>query len=755
MPGLRDHVFERVRPTFIRLWTGWAELRRSGLLADPRLARDYVLIWGPRSGRRDMGPTGRGVHTREPLGADRGRPPRPPHRRGHRGALRRPGASGGGAARRCAPHPRDPTRCGCHLGDDRDGGGPSTDRTPERTQPRTHEGSGLCRCPGTSRRRGGGIRTHGLLVPNEARYQAAPHPGGDRAVGTLPVRPPTGRTGAAPRGRRRRPASVRPAWAGARARAGWPRDGTRTAPGAYGEVPRPAETCRRMWAPQRDAPRARERSTTAVGDDRAVGGQAQLAAVGVAREHEVVAVGGERVEHPGLGGVGEPQAQVVRLVGRARDAVVVVAADVRVVDAADRDADAVDGQRVPGVRDVEPAVLEERGAQVAPRQLGAEDPVLGVEQVVRRVLRLRPVVVVAAPDDDARACRAARPARAAPRARRARWERLSPVFTTRSGSSSASPSTNRRSRRWPGRRCRSLTCSTRSGPAGGGDGVEDLEPRPAQGEPVPLDPDRVAQPERPGGGHARGGAQGRPRERRPDPSSRSPPLRVRSPRQGWRAARRRRRRRAPSRWRPAGSRPGRGGSSPAGSARRPCRPGRGCPPGSARPGSRRRAAPRWPRRPGRRRPRAPARCCRPAGSAGSSVAVGPPGSGAKSGFIALNQVSAGVLPPKMFGSPQGNGGLSPPLSHRPARGGRVVEDDHRARVLLGEAEERGRLVLLRRAGLAGHRPVPALGRPPRPRTCRPAGRPCSGPSSACRRAPGRRPARRAAPRPAPGSPTRR
>lgn len=59
MPGLRDHVFQRVRPTFIRLWTGWAELRRSGLLADPRLARDYVLIWGPRSGggtwvRRDV-----------------------------------------------------------------------------------------------------------------------------------------------------------------------------------------------------------------------------------------------------------------------------------------------------------------------------------------------------------------------------------------------------------------------------------------------------------------------------------------------------------------------------------------------------------------------------------------------------------------------------------------------------------------------------------------------------------------------------
>ena len=91
MPGLRDHVFERVRPTFVRLWTGWAELRRSGLLADPRLARDYVLDLGTQVGRRDVGPTGRGVHARESLGAVRGRPPRPPHRRGHRGALRRPG----------------------------------------------------------------------------------------------------------------------------------------------------------------------------------------------------------------------------------------------------------------------------------------------------------------------------------------------------------------------------------------------------------------------------------------------------------------------------------------------------------------------------------------------------------------------------------------------------------------------------------------------------------------------------------------
>jgi hypothetical protein len=51
----------------------------------------------------------------------------------------------------------------------------------------------------------------------------------------------------------------------------------------------------------------------AVGDDRAVEGQAELAAVGVAGEDQVVAVGGEGVEDAGLGGVG--QAELERGVG--------------------------------------------------------------------------------------------------------------------------------------------------------------------------------------------------------------------------------------------------------------------------------------------------------------------------------------------------------------------------------------------------------------------------------------------------------
>lgn len=41
---------------------------------------------------------------------------------------------------------------------------------------RQHVEVSRCRGVGVSGCRGGGIRTHGLFVPNEARYQAAPHP---------------------------------------------------------------------------------------------------------------------------------------------------------------------------------------------------------------------------------------------------------------------------------------------------------------------------------------------------------------------------------------------------------------------------------------------------------------------------------------------------------------------------------------------------------------------------------------------------
>jgi hypothetical protein len=50
MAGLRDHIFDDVRPTFIRIWSGWAEAVRSGVLDDPRLRRDYVVIWSSANG---------------------------------------------------------------------------------------------------------------------------------------------------------------------------------------------------------------------------------------------------------------------------------------------------------------------------------------------------------------------------------------------------------------------------------------------------------------------------------------------------------------------------------------------------------------------------------------------------------------------------------------------------------------------------------------------------------------------------------
>ncbi len=50
MAGLRDHVFEDVAPTFIRIWHGWDGVPRLRLLEDPRLAEDYVAVWAPPEG---------------------------------------------------------------------------------------------------------------------------------------------------------------------------------------------------------------------------------------------------------------------------------------------------------------------------------------------------------------------------------------------------------------------------------------------------------------------------------------------------------------------------------------------------------------------------------------------------------------------------------------------------------------------------------------------------------------------------------
>lgn len=61
MAGLRDYVFQDVRPTFIKIFTGWDHRTRVALTDDPRFAHDYIqlLALGPGGGdwvRRDAVP---------------------------------------------------------------------------------------------------------------------------------------------------------------------------------------------------------------------------------------------------------------------------------------------------------------------------------------------------------------------------------------------------------------------------------------------------------------------------------------------------------------------------------------------------------------------------------------------------------------------------------------------------------------------------------------------------------------------------
>ncbi len=62
MAGLRDDLFDRERPTFMRLFRGWSLSMASGVFDDPRLTRDYVPLWSNAYGgtawvRRDAVPS--------------------------------------------------------------------------------------------------------------------------------------------------------------------------------------------------------------------------------------------------------------------------------------------------------------------------------------------------------------------------------------------------------------------------------------------------------------------------------------------------------------------------------------------------------------------------------------------------------------------------------------------------------------------------------------------------------------------------
>ena len=82
--------------------------------------------------------------------------------------------------------------------------------------------------------------------------------------------------------------------------------------GAYGDVPRPAETCsHEVRPPLRPAGQALglPAGQVAVGDQRPEAGDAQLAAVRVPGEHEREAVGDHRVEDPAVRGVGDARSR--------------------------------------------------------------------------------------------------------------------------------------------------------------------------------------------------------------------------------------------------------------------------------------------------------------------------------------------------------------------------------------------------------------------------------------------------------------
>ena len=114
--------------------------------------------------------------------------------------------------------------------------------------------------------------------------------------------------------------------------------------GAYGEVPRPAETCSQA-SPRWWTPLACRTGEVAVGDEGTEAGQAELAAVGVAGEDERDVVGCHAVDDSQVRRVGDADRQVGRRVRRTSDVVVAVETEVGVVGADEVDGSAGDLER--------------------------------------------------------------------------------------------------------------------------------------------------------------------------------------------------------------------------------------------------------------------------------------------------------------------------------------------------------------------------------------------------------------------------
>ena len=106
----------------------------------------------------------------------------------------------------------------------------------------------------------------------------------------------------------------------------------------------------------------------AVGNQRAVAGNAQLTAVGVAGHDQLRAVFSHRVQHPQVGRVRDGEGEISTGVEGAGDIVVVVSTDMRVIHAANIDLAAVDLEARLRVRQIEPTAGGEAGHQVLPRQ---------------------------------------------------------------------------------------------------------------------------------------------------------------------------------------------------------------------------------------------------------------------------------------------------------------------------------------------------------------------------------------------------
>src|SRR5262249_35694561 len=115
------------------------------------------------------------------------------------------------------------------------------------------------------------------------------------------------------------------------------------------------------------------RVQVAVGDQGAVEGDADLAAMGVAGQDQGVAVGREGVQDAPVRGVYDAQREARRTGRAARHLRIAVALDVRVVQARQLHRDALDLQGAPGVRQVQPARPVETVPQVFPGDVDRAD----------------------------------------------------------------------------------------------------------------------------------------------------------------------------------------------------------------------------------------------------------------------------------------------------------------------------------------------------------------------------------------------